>query len=66
MRKKIKYWLHGSAGLNLHFQTYDLNEAKQYADSFTSKATVSVEENGKSAWNGAPCKVFRRLYTNGK
>lgn len=61
-----KYWLHGSAGENLHFQTSNLKEAKEYADKFSSKTTVSILENGKSAWNGKPCKVFKLVYDNGK
>lgn len=59
-----KYWLHGSCGENLHYQTNDIEQAKKYADSFTSKTTVSLIKNGLSPWNGKPCKMFELIYTN--
>lgn len=64
MKKQTKYWLHGSAGENLHFQTTDLYEGIRYANSFTSKCTVSIEKNGVSAFTGKPCKVFEVVYNN--
>lgn len=64
MKKSEKYWLHGSAGENLHFQTNDFEAAKKQADSFNSKTTVSILENGESVWTGKPCKVFNQVYSN--
>jgi hypothetical protein len=62
----MKYYLHGSAGINLHAEFTKLEKAKKYADSLNYKATVSTLHAGKSPWNGKPTKEFKQVYTNGK
>ncbi len=60
----MKYYAHGSAGENLYFSTTNLNKAKAYANAFNSLVTISTLHNGISCWNGKPCKIFKKVYSN--